>query len=300
MKRSLASWLACLLLLLGTGAQSAAGRSPDDPAPGGATGSAGKGGFGVTQTAGTRKAHAGDPAEDAGEVGRTTFVDCGPPTVAKRPAMSASTCSQVWLQCDVETRGLLRAKRVTDFLILTTYRNGEQSRDVQCNVAPRRAARPEVTGQLARQAAEKLLPHPAIGTAPAGNVTLVNIETVLWVDTSPDRTLGTVTLLAHRVTLRAHLQQVRWSFGDHSTDSSAGPGKAYTSSDPCRTAQCPGYFGHTYLHTGGVTIAAQLTWTGQFRVDNGAWQAIPGTVIAAATNETIRVKEARGVLIPNP
>jgi hypothetical protein len=153
---------------------------------------------------------------------------------------------------------------------------------------------------MARQAAEKLLPHPAIGTAPAGNVTLVNIETVLWVDTSPDRTLGTVTLLGHRVTLRAHLQQVHWSFGDNSTDSSAGPGKAYTSSDPCRTAQCPGYFGHTYLHTGGVTIGAQLTWTGQFRVDNGAWQAIPGTVTAAATNETIRVKEARGVLVPNP
>jgi hypothetical protein len=152
---------------------------------------------------------------------------------------------------------------------------------------------------MARAAAEKLLPHPAIGSAPIGDVTLVNIETVLWVDTLPDRTLGTVTLLGHRVTLRAHLERVGWDFGDDSTDISVGPGKRYTNADPCRTAQCPGYFGHTYLRTGRVTVAADLTWTGQFRVDNGGWQAIPGTVTAPATSDTIRVKEARGVLIPD-
>jgi hypothetical protein len=152
---------------------------------------------------------------------------------------------------------------------------------------------------MAREAAERLLPHPAIGSAPVGHVTLVNIETVLWVDTPPDRTLGTVTLLGHRVTLRAHLQQVAWDFGDEATDTTTGPGKPYTNADPCRTKQCPSYFGHTYLHTGAVTVAADLTWTGQFRVDDGAWQAILGTVAAPATSEAIRVKEARGVLIPD-
>jgi hypothetical protein len=92
---------------------------------------------------------------------------------------------------------------------------------------------------------------------------------------------------------------VAWDFGDHSTDTTDGPGKAYTNADPCRTAQCPSYFGHTYARTGHVTVTANLTWTGQFRVDNGAWQAIPGTVAAPATSETIRVKEARGVLVPD-
>ncbi len=153
---------------------------------------------------------------------------------------------------------------------------------------------------MARESAERLLPHPGIGTAPAGNVTLVNIETVLWVQTPADRTLGTVTLLGHRVTLRAHVQTVRWNFGDGTAGETSSPGKAYTDADPCRTAQCADYFGHTYLHTGEVAIAAQLTWTGQFRVDGGAWQPIAGTVTAAATSETIRVKEARGVLVPNP
>ena len=153
---------------------------------------------------------------------------------------------------------------------------------------------------MAHAEAQKLLPHPAIGTAPTGHATLVNIETVLWVATGPDRTLGTVTLLGHRVTLRAHLQQVHWDFGDQATDTTQSPGKPYSHDDPCRTAQCPNYFGHTYLRTGAVTISAQLTWTGQFRVDGGAWQDIQGTVTAPATNQPIRVREARGVLVPNP
>jgi hypothetical protein len=159
---------------------------------------------------------------------------------------------------------------------------------------------PEVTGEMAREEAEKLLPHPGIGTAPAGHVTLVNIETVLWVQTPADRTLGTITLLGHRVTLRAHVVEVRWDFGDGSSVSTPNPGKAYASADPCRTAQCPNYFGHTYLHTGEITVGARLTWTGQFSVDGGGWQSIAGTVTAAATDQTIRVKEARAVLVPNP
>jgi hypothetical protein len=185
-------------------------------------------------------------------------------------------------------------------MVVFTFDDGHVERPIQCDVRPSRSARPQVTGAMARQEAEKLLPHPAIGTAPAGHATLVNIETVLWVDTPPDRTLGTVTLLGHRVALRAQLQQANWTFGDGAEDTTDGPGKAYTNADPCRTAQCPGYFGHTYSRTGAVTIGAQLTWSGQFRVDDGAWQAIPGTVTAAATSSTIRVKEARGVLVDNP
>jgi hypothetical protein len=49
-----------------------------------------------------------------------------------------------------------------------------------------------------------------------------------------------------------------------------------------------------------MTVTADLTWTGQFRVDGGPWQSIPGTVTAAAASTTIDVKEARGVLVQNP
>lgn len=153
---------------------------------------------------------------------------------------------------------------------------------------------------MVRDRAERLLPHPVIGSAPPGHVTLVNIETVLWVASSADRRLGTVNLLGRQVDIRAHIDRVAWDFGDDSTVTTTGPGTAYTDAHPCRTTQCPGYFGHTYLDTGTMTITADLTWTGQFRVDGGAWQTIPGTVTAAATSTTIDVKEARGVLVPSP
>jgi autotransporter-associated beta strand protein len=153
---------------------------------------------------------------------------------------------------------------------------------------------------MVRDAARRLLPHPSIGSAPPGHVTLVNIETVLWVATSPERHLGTVNLLGRSVDIRAHVDRVSWNFGDDSSTTTTGPGKAYTNADPCRTKQCPGYFGHTYTDSGTVTIEADLTWTGQFRVDGGTWQTIPGTVTAEATSTTIDVKEARGVLVPNP
>jgi hypothetical protein len=269
-----------------------------EPEPGGASGSAGDGGFGIVVTNGERRAHGGTNG-GSDVVVDTRVINCGPSKLEGRQvAIGSNRCAEVWLQCDVSQANRATPKDSTDLLVLTTYKNGVTARDVQCNVQPNRA-QPQVTAAMARAAAEKLLPHPAIGSAPIGDVTLVNIETVLWVDTLPDRTLGTVTLLGHRVTLRAHLERVGWDFGDDSTDISVGPGKRYTNADPCRTAQCPGYFGHTYLRTGRVTVAADLTWTGQFRVDNGGWQAIPGTVTAPATSDTIRVKEARGVLIPD-
>ena len=153
---------------------------------------------------------------------------------------------------------------------------------------------------MVRDQARRLLPHPMIGSAPPGHVTLVNIETVLWVNTAPERQLGTVNLLGRRVDIRAHIDRVTWDFGDDSSTTTNGPGEAYSDTHPCRTKQCPGYFGHTYTDAGTMTITADLTWTGQFRVDGGAWQTIPGTVTAEATSTTIDVKEARGVLVPNP
>lgn len=258
----------------------------------------GEGSLGVAATDGGKDAQ--DPTDGASRGARTYVVDCGSPTADHHAvAIGATPCSQVWLQCDVEVAKAAALPLEKDLLVVTTYRDGSRSRDIECDV-PVATQRRQVTGAMARQEAERLLPHPSIGTAPTGHATLVNIETVLWVNTQADRTLGTVTLLGQRVTLRAHVRQVHWDFGDHVSSTTGSPGKAYTAADPCRTAQCPDYYGHTFETTGQVTIAARLTWTGQFRVGAGAWQSIPGTVSAPATGTRVDVKEARGVLVPNP
>jgi hypothetical protein len=56
-----------------------------------------------------------------------------------------------------------------------------------------------------REQAIRLLPTVAIGTAPRAD-TLVNIETILWADTTATRDLGTVTVTGIKVHLRARVR----------------------------------------------------------------------------------------------
>jgi hypothetical protein len=256
------------------------------------------GGFGVDASKHGSSGESHDGSSDPGQPTVVT-VDCGSVAVEGRPVVPSGVCSIVHPMCDVASGAALPDNGAHNFVVVTTNPSGRQTFDPECGVVPA-TGRPRVTPELARAQAEKLLPHPRIGTAPAGGVTLVNIETVLWVDTPPDLTLGTVRLLGYRVTLRAHVDRVDWDFGDHTTAVTTAPEQAYSPEHPCTTAQCPDYFGHTYRHTGQLTVGAQLSWSGQFQVDGGPWQDIPGTVTAAATGTALHVKEARGVLVDNP
>jgi hypothetical protein len=109
-----------------------------------------------------------------------------------------------------------------------------------------------------------------------------------------------LTLLGHHVTITAHVDHATWAFGDGSTDTTTSPGKPYSTSDPCHTAQCPHYYGHVYRSTGPVTVSGQVTWSGTYTVDGGAPIVIPGTVTGPAQSIALTVLQARGVLVdPN-
>ena len=146
----------------------------------------------------------------------------------------------------------------------------------------------------------RLVPSPRIGVAPAGGATLVHIQTLLWLVTEPDVDLGTARLLGARVQLRAHLDHVVWDFGDGSGETTHDAGRAYTAADRCDTAVCAGYWGHVYVRRGLVRITARVSWTGEYRVGAGAWQVIAGQATAAPAMTSLTVKQARGVLVPNP
>jgi len=162
-------------------------------------------------------------------------------------------------------------------------------------------ARPQVTPLLARQEIEKLVPRPGIGVAPPGGKTLVNVQTVLWANTPADRGLGTVTLLGtYRVALRVQVQQVAWAFGDGATEVADGPGLPYRKGEHCTTVTCPGHFGHVYATTGTMTITEQVTWSGQYSVNGGAWQDVAGAVDGPAATAQVTVVQARGVLVADP
>lgn len=163
--------------------------------------------------------------------------------------------------------------------------------------SPKGTAQPQVTGVDVRQEAQKLVPHPTIGTAPPGGTTLVNIETLLWVDTPSSRPLGTVTLLGHQVQITVALASVAWTFGDGHSETTPDAGTPYDRADPCSAKLCDDYWGHVFTTTGAHVITATITWTGTYRVDAGPAQTIPGTVTGPPSTVTITARQARGILV---
>jgi len=186
-------------------------------------GSVGHGSFGIRDAHANLGAYAGG-ASGAQSPVRTTVFDCGAPTLSKRSYTPASRCGHAWLQCDVEKPSLVAKRPVTDLLVVSVYSDGSVTEDVDCNVPTTGQKVRELKASMVRDQARRLLPHPMIGSAPPGHVTLVNIETVLWVNTAPERQLGTVNLLGRRVDIRA-----RTSIGL--------PGTSATTRAPRRTAR---------------------------------------------------------------
>jgi hypothetical protein len=260
------------------------------------------GGNGGVTARGTNTCNAGTTGAAAGgsrgPVVVTRTVDCGPPQVAGqlRPD-PGDVCGQVRNLCDAATP----AQLPTDPTITTTaseQRNPDGTWRLIGTDCLVQGARPQVTALLVMQQLRKLVPHPAIGVAPPGGATLVNIQTLLWAETPAEQSLGTVTLLGHRVALRVHVDRVDWDFGDGSTDTTDTPEPRYDPADGCRTVTCPGYWGHVYRATGSTRVTATVTWSGRYRVDGGAWQDIPDTVTGPAATTDLVVRQARGILVP--
>jgi hypothetical protein len=158
-----------------------------------------------------------------------------------------------------------------------------------------------VTTAALRQQVLRLLPTVGIGSAWTTRA-LVNAEALLWAETSAHRSLGNVTVVGRQVGLRIGFDHADWNFGDSSTDSTTDPGKPYSKADPCNTAQCPDYYGHTYSDTGPVTISLTVAWHAEFSLDNGAtWTAVdPAPLTGPATTHNLAVVQARGIIVQDP
>jgi len=219
-------------------------------------------------------------------------------------------CSAVQGSCSVQSRAQAPTdpKATTVGFVQQNPSGTWELNGFDCNVVPGAGPPPppQVTPFDAYAAVLKLVPSPAIGVAPGKGRTLVNMETIFWVNSAADQSLGPVTLLGHQVGLRIHARAAAWAFGDGSTDTSAGLGRPYAAADGCGEAVCAGYFGHTYVSTGEMTVSATVTWAGEFSVDGGPWRGIANpatganTVEGPAATRPITVIQARGVLVQDP
>lgn len=230
---------------------------------------------------------------------RQRTEDCGPPSSAGGfAAPTGENCTKVLNTCALAP-GEKPLPNTTVIITLSLQPDGSwKVVDHDCAAPVGKA--PGVTATDVRDVARKRVPTPAIGVAPPGGATLVNLQTLLWVDTPADRSLGTVTLVGQPVAIEVHVAAVRWSFGDGLTDAASGPGKRYDTSDPCTAVLCPHYYGHVYRRTGAMTVSATVTWSARYRVGAGAWQQVPGEVPGRPASTRLAVREARGVLVPDP
>jgi hypothetical protein len=147
------------------------------------------------------------------------------------------------------------------------------------------AAPPRVTPGLALTALRRIgLPALRAQTQPEDK-TLVNFATIFYTDPQPFT--RTVTLLGQPVQLRASPESFTWHYGDGSSSTTTTPGAPYPAKDITHE--------YTDAHT-TVRTSVDVTYSGMFRVGNGGWRTIPGTVTIAGPAAPLRVSEASAVL----
>lgn len=158
---------------------------------------------------------------------------------------------------------------------------------------------PATLDSAVRQQVIRLLPPVAIGSAWTSRA-IVNAEAILWAQTPLTRDLPPATVVGRPIRLRLAFDHAAWNFGDGATDTTATPGRPYDRvGDPCATAQCPHYYGHTFTETGTRRLSLRVTWRASFSADGVHWQAIPGLVTGPPVWLRLTVVESRGVLVPD-
>lgn len=135
---------------------------------------------------------------------------------------------------------------------------------------------------------------PTVNIQPEGDLTLVTLPTFyeLQLPTSgfgPGEvdTVDPATMLGFTVRIRPSLSSVTYHFGD---GQALGPTTSYGGPHPS------GDVIHQYTSKGTYPVRADLTYGGQFQINGGPWNQIPGTVTVTGTPVPLTVKEARAHL----
>lgn len=182
----------------------------------------------------------------------------------------------------------------TGYMLQTIFDFSPTSQDFSfggpCTPSEAQAARPSLPALVLRAFERVLLPEPVLSIQPPKGKTLVGLETIFSTQAEPfTRTLN---LLGRRVELRIEASDFTWVHGDGTTQSTDWAGKAWDRDEP----EIGGYVTHVYEHTGRVQPRVRVTWSAEYRVDGGAWQAVDGTVSREGAPAELSVLEGEPVL----
>ena len=152
-----------------------------------------------------------------------------------------------------------------------------------CSAAP---TEPALTPGLVAQAFSRMpLPASDLVVQPPNGRTLVNFDTNFYTESAP--LTRTLQLLGQRVDLDIWPSQFTWTFGDGHNLATASPGSPYPDLE----------ITHSYTTKGHVTPAVDTTYSARFRVNNGPWQPVNGTVTIPGPTLTLDVVEATPTLV---
>ena len=144
-----------------------------------------------------------------------------------------------------------------------------------------------ITPAMVRREMERLSwPSARLDIQPPDGQTLINFDTNFFTDNT-DPTTRTVTLLGQQVVIEATPVEYTWHFGDGDSSTTTSPGAAYPDLDVT----------HDYADPGRVSPSVDTTYRGRYRINGGAWEAVPGSLTVEGAAVPLRVRSATPHLV---
>lgn len=206
---------------------------------------------------------------------------------------SLPSCASVPdVDCIPSTSCVSHAESPTGFALQTIFpfANGATEFSIGSPCEPSSAERESLPALVLRAFERVPLPEPRLSIQPPKGRTLVGLETIFSTQAEPFT--RTLTLLGRRVELRISPSTFTWLHDDTTTQTTDWPGKPWDSDQP----DIDGYVTHLYEHTGTVRPGVEVTWSAQYRVGNGPWQDVNGTVTRTSPRADLQVLEGEPVL----
>ncbi|MFC6696142.1 hypothetical protein [Nocardioides daphniae] len=149
---------------------------------------------------------------------------------------------------------------------------------------------------VAREFKRLTWPAARMTIQPPDGETLVNLPTIFFTNDTSTQT-QTVTLLGQTVEIEATPAEWTWHWATPGDDGTPDDRQPFTTADP-GSPHPNATVTHAYTRA-DATVRPRLdvTYTGQFRVNNGPWEDIPETHTVNGDPQNLRVLEARPTLV---